>query len=105
MADEAQPKIRALLEIEDADFIHNDLANAAFHLKERVRKAMEAGERDGIGLDMMAALTMTAFAHEAYLNFIGDMVIEGWDERQALWKKERQIMTSLSSTPTLKAAY
>ncbi|MGB3387914.1 MAG: hypothetical protein WBA88_08050 [Pseudaminobacter sp.] len=44
---------------------------------------------------MMAALTMTAFAYEAYLNFIGNAVIEHWDERQSLWKKERQIVESL----------
>lgn len=95
MADEAQPRIRALLEIDNADLIHNDLANAAFHFTERVRKAIEAGEREGVGHDMMAALTMTAFAYEAYLNFVGNAAIEHWDERQSLWKKERQILESL----------
>jgi hypothetical protein len=46
-------------------YVHNDLMNAADFLKRRIDKRIEEGDRDGIGLDIMACLTIMAFAFEA----------------------------------------
>ncbi|WP_292059427.1 hypothetical protein [Brevundimonas sp. UBA5936] len=89
-----QPRINARLEVERVDRIHNDLAGAAHHLKTRIDKALApGGERAGVGLDIMAGITMLAFTFEAYLNFVGAMRVEDWnerasgkDKRQAVWK-------------------
>lgn len=90
-----QPVIKALLEYEGRELIHNDLISAAFHLKKRIEKGMETGDRQGIGLDMMAALTMTAFAYEAYLNFVGFKVIGNFKERQNGLEKRIEVMKKL----------
>ena len=72
-----QPLIRALLTNDTTDFPHNDIANAAFYLRERLTKAFEEKDRgDGIFLDMMAMVTMVAFALEGYVNFVGMTLIE-----------------------------
>lgn len=95
MSEEPEPRIKALLEIQQFDRIHNDLINAAFHLKERICKADESGEREGMGLDLMAAVTMTAFAYEAYLNFIGHAALKDWKEFSPQWQKEVAITEAL----------
>ncbi|QTC93086.1 hypothetical protein [Brevundimonas goettingensis] len=93
-----QPIIVAQLEYEGKELIHNDLISSAFNLKERIEKNMEKGERLGIGLDIMAAVTMTAFAFEAYLNFVGFKIIDDFEkyEREAGKKKRRRIMAALA---------
>jgi hypothetical protein len=93
MSDE--PVIIAKLEYEGRALIHNDLISAAFNLKERIDANMKKGELSGIGLDIMAAVTMTAFAYEAYLNFVGFTVIEDFVEFQNGKKKRNQIMAAL----------
>lgn len=93
MSDE--PVIKALLEYEGSELIHNDLISAAYHLKKRVEAGLANNQREGIGLDMMAAVTMTAFAFEAYLNFIGDSVIDEFKERQNGLEKRKQVMGKL----------
>ena len=90
-----EPLMLATLEYEGRELIHNDLISSAFHLKERIEKAREAGDMTGIGLDMMAAITMTAFAYEAYLNFVGFTAIKDFVEYQPGWKKRDQIMKQL----------
>lgn len=92
---EPQNRIRALIEIEKVDRIHNDLSNIAYRLKERVRTALEKNDRDGIGLDIMAALVMTAFTYEAYINFIGFSTIAPWRERDATPAKEGLVFEKL----------
>lgn len=90
-----QPRIKARLEIERMELIHNALSSAAFHLKCRVEKALSPeGDREGVGLDVMAGITMLAFTCEAYLNFVGNLKITDWDERASgkvkrklIWKK------------------
>lgn len=72
-----QPLIRARLTNDTIDFPHNDIANAAFYIRERLTKAFEEKDRgDGIFLDMMAMVTMVAFALEGYVNFVGMTLIE-----------------------------
>jgi hypothetical protein len=81
------------------DYIHNDIANAAHHLKKTVERRMADNDRDGIFLDMMASLTMIAFAVEANLNFIGAHVVQGWVERQPGEKKWTQVLGTLGIEP------
>jgi hypothetical protein len=90
-----QPVIRARLEYEGRELIHNDLISAAFHLKERIRQGIANGQREGIGLDMMACITMTAFAFEAYLNFVGFHKIPDFDDAQSGKSKRKQIVREL----------
>lgn len=90
-----QPVIIATLQYEGRELIHNDLISAAFNLKQRIESMMKSGDRRGIGLDILAAVTMTAFAYEAYLNFVGFTVIQGFVEFQNGKKKRNQIMAAL----------
>jgi len=69
--DKPQRKMRVLIEREIVDNIHNDLSNTAHYFKKRVLERLANDDRDGIFLEMMATLTMTAFAFEANLNFLG----------------------------------
>nr|WP_317892038.1 hypothetical protein [uncultured Sphingomonas sp.] len=74
---EKQPRIRALVRNDVTDYLHNDLANAAHFFRERLAKSFDEQERaDGIFLDMMAMVTMVAFALEGYVNFVGGTLIE-----------------------------
>lgn len=88
-------RFKALIEIEKVDRIHNDLSNIAFRLKERVKNALDKEDRDGIGLDIMAALTMVAFAYEAYINFIGFSVLKPWREWSPSHIKEARVFQKL----------
>jgi hypothetical protein len=75
--DVKQPRIRARLTNDTTDFPHNDIANAALYMRERLSKAFEDKDRgDGIFLDMIAMVTMVAFALEGYVNFVGMTLIE-----------------------------
>lgn len=67
-----QPLIRALVTNDVVDYPHNDLENAAWFFRERLKKAFQDNERsDGIFLDMIALVTMTSFALEGYVNVLG----------------------------------
>ena len=68
-------------------YVHNDLSNAAFHLLERIDEMERTDNREGIGLDVMACLTMMAFTFEAKINFLGFKVIAEWKEKQPFHKK------------------
>jgi hypothetical protein len=75
--DVKEPRIRARLTNDTTDFPHNDIANAALYMRERLSKAFEDKDRgDGIFLAMMAMVTMVAFALEGYVNFVGMTLIE-----------------------------
>jgi hypothetical protein len=76
-------------------FIHNDLDNAAHFLKGKIEERIKKGDRDGIGLEIMACLVMIAFAFEARSNFLGVKVFDRWDERQPHLKKVKRIANKL----------
>ncbi len=95
MNDRRNVRMEVELERSVKDYIHNDIANAAHHLMKTIEARLEKDDRDGIFLDMMAALTMIAFAVEANLNFIGDRVVEDWKERQSGEKKWAQVLEKL----------
>jgi hypothetical protein len=72
-----QPLIRVKLQNDVTDYPHNDVANAAYFFRERLMKAFVDKERaDGIFLDMIGMMTMSAFALEGYTNFVGGKLIE-----------------------------
>jgi hypothetical protein len=78
-----QPLIRVRMENDVTDYPHNDVSNAAFFFRERLTRAFEDKERaDGIFLEMIGMMTMTAFALEGYTNFVGGKLIERCVARQ-----------------------
>lgn len=85
----ATRKIRVQVEQRYTKRIHNDLGNAAYHLRKRVAAMDASGEDGGIVLDIMAALTMAAFWLESCFNFVGATKIDGWNERAGFWEKKR----------------
>ncbi|WP_112099805.1 hypothetical protein [Mesorhizobium hawassense] len=76
-------------------FIHNDLANAAFYFKQRISERLKNGDHEGVGLEMMACLTMIAFAVEAKFNFLGHRLVAKWDERAPYLDKVRRVTKHL----------
>ncbi|MGX8007934.1 hypothetical protein ACVDG8_002460 [Mesorhizobium sp. ORM8.1] len=76
-------------------FIHNDLANAAFYFKQRISERLKLNDREGVSLEMMACLTMIAFAIEAKFNFLGYRLIAKWDERAPYLVKVRKVTKHL----------
>ncbi|WP_332715784.1 hypothetical protein [Pelagibacterium mangrovi] len=89
-------KMRVELTKEQAVYIHNDLGNTAFYFKKRIVERLEKGDHDGIFLEMTAGLTMTAFAMEASVNFVGDRIFgEAWDEWEPSLKKVKQVLSEL----------
>jgi hypothetical protein len=82
-------------------YVHNDLENAAFYFKARVRERAEKGDRDGIGHEMMACLVMLAFAVEAQFNFLGFKLIEKWDERARALDKVHTVLKYLNADNSL----
>jgi hypothetical protein len=82
MSDDApRPRVRAMVNTRGVDLIHNDLANAAFFFTTRINDRLAQDDREGLYHEVVAALTMTAFTLEAYLNFIGPQVKTDWSER------------------------
>lgn len=72
-----QPLIRVRMDNDVTDYPHNDVANAAFFFRDRLTRAFANKKRaDGIFLDMIGMMTMTAFALEGYTNFVGGKLIE-----------------------------
>jgi hypothetical protein len=89
-------KMRVKLTSDQAIYIHNDLSNAAFYFKNRIAERLKQKDHEGIYHEMLAGLTMTAFAMEANINFIGDKVVgTAWNEREAYWKKVKLIFGTL----------
>ncbi|MEG8027110.1 hypothetical protein [Sphingomonas aerolata] len=67
-----QPRIRAVVTNDVTDYPHNDLENAAYFFRERLKKSIAERDRaEGIFLDMIALVTMTSFALEGYVNALG----------------------------------
>jgi hypothetical protein len=77
-------------------YIHNDLMNAADFLKGKIDERSKKGDRDGIGLEIMACLTIIAFAFEAQMNFLGFKLIPNWEERKPYLLKFERLAEKLS---------
>lgn len=99
--DPPQPRIKAKLQIEYNDHIHNDLSNAAYYFERRVTERIAANDRKGVGLEMVAALTMTAFAMEANLNFLGYSIVKDWNDWDSFGRKFKKVCTALNLDPDM----
>lgn len=80
-------------------YVHNDLSNAAFHFRERIEEMHVSGNREGIGLEIIACLAMLAFTFEAKVNFIGSKAVKGWKERKSFKDKIKDISSAIDYTP------
>ena len=80
-------------------YIHNNLANAAFHFKSVIEDRLKKDNRKGITFDCMACLVMCAFSFEAYINFLGSKLIEKWNERQKFETKIAQVLDRVKIKP------
>src|SRR4051794_4731492 len=76
-------------------YIHNDLMNAADFLKGKIDERSKKGDLDGLGLEIMACLTIIAFAFEAQMNFIGFKLIPNWEERKPYLLKFERVAKKL----------
>jgi len=94
-------KIKVKVEKNKRIYIHNDLMNAAHHLKKNVLR-VDAAKEPGITLHIMGALAMLAFAFEAQINFIGFKCVSNWKERDAFQKKSNKIFSALKMKPDFK---
>ncbi|TAY69306.1 hypothetical protein [Rhizobium leguminosarum] len=90
-------KIRVKIDENRQIFIHNDLANAAFHFKERVEQKHKADDLYTIGLDMMGCIMTLSFTNEARMNFLGYKLIEGWNEWQTIKDKVKKVARKLGT--------
>lgn len=88
-------KIRVKLDEQRHIYIHNDLSNAAFYFKQRIYERIKADDREGISLEIMACLTMIAFAVEAKINFLGYRLIPNYPERAPYWEKVKKVTSQL----------
>ncbi|HHK8638493.1 TPA: hypothetical protein ACQYE6_004559 [Vibrio parahaemolyticus] len=70
---------------------HNDLVNLGFYHLKTVRAKVENDVQDAIALDCHSCLIALAFSVEAFVNFVGDKKVTGWEERQGFYKKMKQI--------------
>jgi hypothetical protein len=62
---------------------------------ERIAK----GDREGIGFEIIASLTLLAFEIEARFNFLGDKLINGWNEHMPMKVKVKKVCKLLGFTP------
>ena len=95
MTETPQPRMRAMLDARSVDLIHNDLAAAAFFFTSRIKERLAKDDRDGLFHEVIAALTMTAFTLEAYLNFVGAQVNPDWAERDDVETKLKTLRKAL----------
>jgi hypothetical protein len=76
-------------------YIHNTLENAVYHLKRKIEEHIQNNQREGVGLEIMACLTMIAFSFEAQVNFLGFKLDEKWAERKPYLVKVERIARKL----------
>jgi len=90
-------KIRARIRHTHHIHIHNDLASAAYFFREKVDSNSKVkGGVEGSYFDMLACVTMTAFALEAKINFLGEQLLgRKWRERDPSYTKLKQVCRHL----------
>jgi hypothetical protein len=92
-------KIKVRLKAHHHFYIHNDIGNAAFYFKNRVDERIAKNDHDGVGLEIMAGLTLLAFEAEARFNFLGAKLITGWNEGGKTIKKIKAVCRHLEIAP------
>jgi hypothetical protein len=80
-------------------FIHNDLMQGAHFFRRVCVEKEKAGNRHGIAWDYTACMLFVAFGFEACINFIGDLKVQGWVEKQSFDKKIKQVSAALGVKP------
>jgi hypothetical protein len=96
-------KLRAHLKAHRHIYIHNDIGNAVFYFKNRVAERIAKGEREGVGLEIIAGLTLLAFEVEARFNFLGAKLISDWNERSPVIEKIEKVCMHLGFEPDFGA--
>ena len=96
-------KIKVHLKAHRHIYIHNDIGNAAFYFKNRVDERIAKDDREGVGLEIIAGLTLLAFEVEARFNFLGSTLIEGWNERRCMKEKVKAVCHHLGVAPDFAA--
>ncbi|WP_105415934.1 hypothetical protein [Neorhizobium sp. T25_27] len=98
-------KIRVRIQHTHHIHIHNDLASAAFFFRNKVMENSKIdGSVKGSHFDMMACVTMTAFALEAKINFLGDRLLgRKWRERDSSYEKLKKVCRHVGVTLSLNA--
>jgi hypothetical protein len=91
MAEQFEVKVTESRQI----YIHNTLENAVYHLKRKIEERIQNDQREGVGLEIMACLTMIAFSFEAQVNFLGFKLDEKWAERKPYLVKMERIARKL----------
>jgi hypothetical protein len=67
--------------------------------KNRVDTRIAQDDRDGVGLEIIAGLTLLAFEVEARFNFLGAKLIADWDERAPAILKVKKVCKRLVIAP------
>jgi hypothetical protein len=67
--------------------------------KNRVDTRIAQDDRDGVGLEIIAGLTLLAFEVEARFNFLGAKLIADWDERAPAIVKVKKVCKRLVIAP------
>lgn len=102
--DQARPitmeKIKVRRQRRKHFYIHNDLANAAYHIKLLIEEKVKTGGA-GVILDCMACLAMLAFTVEAKINFLGAKLVADWREKQQFDDKLKAVLDHLKLIPDL----
>jgi hypothetical protein len=101
-AERPMEKVKAHVKIQKHIYIHNEIDQAAFYFKERIEDRSAKGDRDGIGLEMMACLVLLAFAVEAKFNFLGYKLVENWNEWDPFLTKVSAVLKRLGIDDDLK---
>ncbi len=79
---------------------HTTLFSLAFHHRETIKRRLASGEREGIAFDSASCIVALAFVVEGILNVVGNMLVEGWNERHSYEKKLAQCCGVLGVTDT-----
>ena len=91
-------KMKVRLKAHQNIYIHNDIGNAAFYFKKRADERIAKDDREGVGHEIVAGLTLLAFEVEARFNFLGARLITNWNERAPAKEKVETVCSHLSVT-------
>lgn len=99
-------RIRARIQHTHHIYIHNDIASAAFFYRNKIIDNIKVeGGVEGSYFDMMACVTMTAFALEAKINLLGERLLgRRWSERDSSYKKLKKVCRAAGVTFDTKKA-
>lgn len=98
-----EERIKVKVKSKSQIYVHNDLANNAYHLHKMIHERLAKGETEGISLEITACLIMIAFAMEARTNFLGFKLIKDWKEFAPPLKKLQQVADNLGVSPDFES--